>query len=83
MAEMIWGRHTANLEAPCALFLIGMRVNRLLAIGQWVPVARAMGSMLTELGKDPGSGFLSARTVTIRWVPPCRSCEGPLLRALV
>ena len=40
------------------VFLIGMRVNRLLAVHRWAPVAAAMGPMLRELGKHPELGFL-------------------------
>lgn len=59
---ILYGRHTVELEQPCVLFLIGMRINRLRAVGQWAPVARAMGPMIAELARDPASGFLSART---------------------
>jgi hypothetical protein len=62
MADINWGRHTADLDEPKVLFLIGMRVNRLLAVGQWLPVAHSMGRMLRELAADPNSGFLGART---------------------
>jgi hypothetical protein len=40
------------------VFLIGMRVNRLRAIGTWFPVARAMPRMLAELARDPALGLL-------------------------
>ncbi len=62
MADIIWGRHTANLGPEAVLFLIGMRVNRLFAIGKWLPVANSMGRMLAEVGRDSNSGFLGART---------------------
>lgn len=66
MPEIHWGRHTVALDAPCVLFLIGMRVNRWRALGQWLPVARAMGPMIAEAAADPQSGFLHAET-WIRW----------------
>lgn len=59
---IIHGRHTVALDRPCVLFLIGMRVNRLLAFGQWLPVLRAMRPMIAELAADPDSGFLDATT---------------------
>lgn len=62
MAQILYGRHTADLSAPCTLFLIGMRVNRLRSVGAWVPVARSMGRMIAEVASDPESGFLTART---------------------
>lgn len=62
MTDIIWGRHTADLGPETVLFLIGMRVNRLAAVGQWLPVARSMGGMLAEVGRDRNSGFLGART---------------------
>lgn len=66
MADINWGRHTVHLEVPCVLFLIGMRVNRWRAFGQWLPVARAMGPMIAEAAADRTSGFLHAET-WIRW----------------
>jgi len=44
------------------LFLIGMRLNNLLAVGKWLPVARAMPRMLAELSKKPESGLLFYRS---------------------
>jgi hypothetical protein len=66
MADMKWGRHTVDLTEPCVLFLIGMRVNRWTALGQWLPVARAMGPMIAEAAADKASGFLHAET-WVRW----------------
>ncbi|MBX9858964.1 MAG: DUF4188 domain-containing protein [Sphingomonas sp.] len=59
MADIIAGRMTANHSGDIAVFIIGMRVNRLLAVGKWLPVFRAMGAMLGELHCDLGSGFLA------------------------
>jgi len=44
------------------LFLIGMRINTLLAIQKWLPVAAAMPRMLAELAKKPEAGLLSYRS---------------------
>jgi hypothetical protein len=55
-------RMTADVEGDFVVFLIGMRVNRLLKVRSWMPVARAMGPMIRELAQDPSSGFLGAKT---------------------
>lgn len=44
------------------MFLIGMRVNRPLEVGKWVPTAYAMGPMLRELYRNSEKGFLGAET---------------------
>ena len=55
---IIPGRQQAHPEKPFALFLIGMRVNRLWAVNRWGPVAMAMPRMQRELAKKPGAGML-------------------------
>ena len=55
---IIKGRQQAHPEKPFALFLIGMRVNRVLAVNQWLPVVMAMPRMQAELARKPGSGLL-------------------------
>jgi hypothetical protein len=45
------------------VFLIGFRVNSVLKVREWMPVARAMGPMLRELSKDKDSGLLGFRTL--------------------
>lgn len=62
MARVMNGRYTANTEEPFVVFVIGMRVNELLAVRKWVPTARAMGPMLRELYAEPETGFLGAET---------------------
>jgi fumigallin biosynthesis monooxygenase-like protein len=52
------GRITARFEGEVVVFLIGMRINRLWKIHQWLPVARAMPRMLRELAADPEAGLL-------------------------
>ncbi len=58
MAKVVPGRFTAHLDGPFVVFIIGMRVNKLLAFHKWVPVASAMGGMLKELHEHPELGFL-------------------------
>jgi hypothetical protein len=55
-------RTTAAVTEPVTVFLVGMRINRLRSLGAWTSVARAMGPMLTELGRDPSLGMLGAQT---------------------
>jgi len=62
MAELFADRYTARVDQPVVLFLIGMRINRLLAVRKWLPVAAAMPRMLAELSKKPEVGLLSYRT---------------------
>jgi len=61
MSQVFPGRYTAQIEGPFVVFLIGMRINRLLAVRKWVPVVKAMPGMLSELYKNPESGFLGAQ----------------------
>lgn len=59
-------RLTTARDKDLVVFLIGMRVNRPLAIRQWLPVFLAMPPMLRELQADPESGYLGGST----WVSP-------------
>jgi hypothetical protein len=45
-------------KKPFALFLIGMRINNLLAVHRWGPVAAAMPRMQAELARKPQAGML-------------------------
>jgi fumigallin biosynthesis monooxygenase-like protein len=58
VTRSIAGRITARFEGEVVVFLIGMRINRLWKIHQWLPVARAMPQMLRELAADPEAGLL-------------------------
>lgn len=62
MAQIFPGRYTAHSEGSFVVFLIGMRVNRLLAVRKWVQVLRAMPPMLAELYRQKELGFLSGET---------------------
>jgi hypothetical protein len=62
MAIIHPGRFTAQIEGPFVVFLIGLRINRPLAIHKWLPTARSMGPMLQELFADPSLGLLGAHT---------------------
>ena len=67
MAQVIPGRFTARTDEPFVVFIIGMRINRPLAIGKWLPTVRAMGPMLKELYSHPEKGFLGGEF--FRWGP--------------
>ena len=60
MAHIFPGRYAAQSDAPFVVFLIGMRVNRLLALRRWIRVARAMPPMIAELKRDPSLGLMHA-----------------------
>ncbi|MGO4715046.1 DUF4188 domain-containing protein [Bradyrhizobium sp. 2TAF24] len=62
MADIIAKRMCAELDGDFVVFLIGMRINKPWKAWRWVPVARAMPRMLTELTKQPDLGLLHART---------------------
>ena len=72
MARIQQGRTTHDRDGDLAVFLIGVRFNRLHRVDQWLPVVRAMTRMLTELygaksaaaaGEGEDLGFLDARSV--------------------
>ena len=58
MSPIMPGRFTAKMDDPFVVFIIGMRVNKLLAFRKWIPVANAMGPMLRDLYTHPEKGFL-------------------------
>lgn len=53
-------RLTATIEGDFVVFLIGMRINNPLKVHKWLPVARSMPRMITELHRQPELGFLHA-----------------------
>ena len=61
MPDIYNGRYTANIEGDFVVFNIGMRINRLRAVRQWLPAARAMGPMLEALYQRPELGFLGGQ----------------------
>jgi hypothetical protein len=60
------GRFTADMDSPFVVFLIGIRINKLLAVSKWLPTAMAMGPMLQSLAKDTESGFLGGEPFLYR-----------------
>jgi hypothetical protein len=69
MAGVIKGRYTARIDEPFAVFIIGMRINKLFALRKWLPTFLAMGPMLNELYKHPEKGFLGGETF-LYWSGP-------------
>ena len=55
------GRFTAQIDGDFVVFLIGMRINRLLLAHKWMPVVAAMPRMIRELERQPELGLLHAR----------------------
>lgn len=62
MPEIFRGRYSAQIEGPFVVFIIGMRINRLLAVRQWLPVASAMGPMVRHLLAHKELGLLHAQS---------------------
>ncbi len=60
MTEIFKGRYAARIEGDFVVFLIGMRINRLLALNKWLPVVRAMGPMVDHLMQHKHLGLLHA-----------------------
>jgi hypothetical protein len=58
MAAIFPGRFTARTDKPVVLFLIGMRINSFLALGEIYFMGKAMTAMLRELSRNKGSGLL-------------------------
>ncbi len=75
MTRVAKGRHSADIsgEDSVVLFLIGMRINHLWQVWKWVPIVKAMVTMLAELAKAPDLGllgrprtFLSGRVILVQ-----------------
>jgi hypothetical protein len=57
MGDVNGERLTAALEGDFVVFRIGMRINRLWKVHEWLPVVRATPRMLGDLEADPESGL--------------------------
>ena len=58
MAGVIPNRVTPQMDGDFVVFLIGMRINKPWKVHKWLPVFRAMPTMIRELEARPESGFL-------------------------
>lgn len=57
------GRYTANYPDDFVVFFIGIRINQLWRLNEWVPVARAAFAMNKELKAMPNTPLLENRTM--------------------
>jgi hypothetical protein len=57
MAKIFPGRYAAQSDESFVVFLIGVRVNRLLALRRRMQVAKAMPPMIAELKRHPELGL--------------------------
>lgn len=56
------GRYTANYPDDFVVFLIGLRINQVRRVREWVPVMRSAFAMVKELEAMPNSPLLESRT---------------------
>lgn len=61
MTALFPGRFAAHSDEPFVVFLIGIRINRPLAIRRWLPPLAAMQSMLRELAVHADKGLLGSK----------------------
>lgn len=54
------GRFTTQQEEGVVVFIIGMRINQLWRVKQWLPVFTAFPKMIKELEKNPSLGYMSS-----------------------
>ncbi|WP_245808501.1 DUF4188 domain-containing protein [Deinococcus hopiensis] len=65
----------AELEGDFVVFVIGMRVNQPLKVRAWLPVVRAMPSMVRELQAQPELGLLGSQFYGLTQIQYWRSME--------
>jgi hypothetical protein len=56
------GRYTANYPDDFVVLFIGLRINELWRVNEWVPVMRSAFAMVKELQAMPDSPLLESRT---------------------
>jgi hypothetical protein len=66
MSAILPGRYAAKPDGEFVVSPIGMRINNLLAVREWLPVATAMGPMLQYLATHPEKGYVGGRTL-LEW----------------
>lgn len=63
MVDIHPGRYTARLDGEdIAVFLIGMRINRLHKVTSWLPAFAAMPRMFKHLAENPEAGMLGSHS---------------------
>lgn len=68
-------RERSELDGDFVVFMIGMRINRPLRVGSWLPVVQAMPKMIRELETQPELGLLGTRFVGLTLIQYWRSQE--------
>jgi hypothetical protein len=63
MPKVYPGRYTAASDEPFVVFLIGMRVNRVFAVGKWLPTFQAMVRLMRTLVAHPEKGLLGSQPI--------------------
>jgi len=58
MTEIFRERMTADVDGEFAVFIIGMRINKLWKIHKWLPVSISMPKMIKELYENPEMGLM-------------------------
>jgi Domain of unknown function (DUF4188) len=70
MTRTLHGRHVADISDlgdEVIVFILGMRINRPLKVGLWLPVMNAMHGMVRYLEDHPDKGLLGYQAA---FVPP-------------
>jgi hypothetical protein len=65
MAKIEAGRFAGKIDGEFVVFIIGMRVNNLLAVNKWLPMMSAMPKMIKELVARPDLGLLHVERYTM------------------
>lgn len=60
--DVVSGRSTASMDESFVVFVMGVRVNRVSALREWIGVMLSLRSMLRELRERPETGFLGGHT---------------------
>jgi hypothetical protein len=63
---MFKGRYTVENDSEVVVFIIGMKINKLLMFHKWVPTLKAMGPMMKELYQHKSLGFLDGE-ILLGW----------------
>ena len=72
MHSVFSGRYTAQTSEPFVVFLIGMRINKFLAVKKWLSVSQAMVPMIKSLKQNPEKGLMASNSFFRVW--PLETC---------
>lgn len=62
MNPIMPGRFTAQITEPFVVFMLGIRLNRLLAVHKWLPIMNASNQMLIAQSAQPPEGYLGGES---------------------